>query len=243
MLWYFRVQVSLESAATLLGVALTRREALAAGGVLALGGGAYALLREGGGGRPAPSPQTGAKASSSCVLAPEQTEGPYYLDGSMVRRDIAEGHDGAPLELRLTVQEADTCKPIENATVEVWHCDAQGSYSGVDGDGGTFCRGGQRSDGDGVATFDTIYPGWYQGRAPHIHVKVHVGGDEVHTGQLYFHEAASRRVYARGPYAARGQPETTNSSDGIYSQGGRTSTVALARRGGYLGRLTIGVRA
>jgi len=178
------------------------------------------------------------------VLAPEQTEGPYYLDGSMLRRDIAEGRDGAPLELRLTVQQADSCRPVEDATVELWHCDAGGVYSGVDGDSGRFCRGGQKTGKDGVATFETVYPGWYQGRAPHIHVKVHVGGDEVHTGQLYFDEAASRRIYSSGAYASRGQAETPNSADGIYAQGGRQSTVALKRSGdGYLGRLAMGVRS
>jgi protocatechuate 3,4-dioxygenase beta subunit len=224
-------------------VALTRREALVAAGALLLGGGgAYALVRGGEQPRKAATSQTGRK--SSCLLAPEQTEGPYYLDGSMLRRDIAEGRDGAPLELRLTVQQADSCEPIENATVELWHCDAAGVYSGVDGESGRFCRGGQRTGRDGVATLETVYPGWYQGRAPHIHVKVHVGGNEVHTGQLYFDEAASAAVYRRAPYAARGQAQTPNSADGIYAQGGRESTVALRPRGkGYVGRLAMGVRS
>jgi protocatechuate 3,4-dioxygenase beta subunit len=222
---------------------LSRREALVGAGALLLGGGgAYALLRDDEEPRQAATPQTGEKPS--CVLAPEQTEGPYYLDGSMIRRDIAEGRDGAPLELRLTVQRADSCEPIENATVELWHCDAGGVYSGVDGDSGRFCRGGQRTGSDGVATFETVYPGWYQGRAPHIHVKVHVSGNEVHTGQLYFDEAVSGRVYASGAYAERGQAETTNSADGIFSQGGEQSTVELSRRGdGYVGRLAMGLRA
>lgn len=222
-------------------MALSRRELLAAGGAAVLGaGGAYAVFRDGGEGAVTSTPQTGA----SCVLTPEQTEGPYYLDNSKLRRDITEGRPGAPLELRLTVQRADSCEPISGATVELWHTDALGVYSGVDGDSGTFMRGGQRTGADGVATFETVYPGWYQGRAPHIHVKVHVSGDEVHTGQLYFEESASERVYASGAYAERGPADTTNSSDGIYSQGGEQSTVKLARSGrGYLGRLALGVRA
>jgi protocatechuate 3,4-dioxygenase beta subunit len=92
--------------------------------------------------------------------------------------------------------------------------------------------------------FDTVYPGWYQGRTPHIHVKVHVAGQEVHTGQLYFDEAVTRTVYRRAPYASHGEPTTVNSSDGIYAQGGRQSTPDLTRRAdGYVGRLVLGVRA
>jgi protocatechuate 3,4-dioxygenase beta subunit len=178
------------------------------------------------------------------VLAPEQTEGPYYLDGSLVRSDITEGRKGLPLELRLAVQHADSCEPIAGATVELWQCDALGVYSGVQGEGGRFLRGGQKTGRDGVATFKTIYPGWYQGRAPHIHVKVHAGGDVVHTGQLYFGESASDAVYRREPYTARGPAQTTNSGDGIYAKGGRESTLKLTRAGaGLAGRLALGVRA
>ena len=79
------------------------------------------------------------------MLAPEQTEGPYYIDNDLIRRDITGGKEGVPLELRLKVLQASSCEPIENATVEVWHCDALGSYSGVNGQGGNFLRGGQRS--------------------------------------------------------------------------------------------------
>jgi protocatechuate 3,4-dioxygenase beta subunit len=228
-------------------VALSRREAiLAAGGLVLAGGGAYGLLGCDGDSEQATTPQTGTETSGAadCVLTPEQTEGPYYLDGSKLRSDIAEGRDGLPLRVELTVRDAESCEAIENATVELWHCDAGGEYSGVGGAGGTFCRGGQRTDAKGVATFRTVYPGWYQGRAPHIHVKVHVSGSEVHTGQLYFDEAVSESVYARAPYNSRGEAETTNSSDGIYSQGGREATLRISRTGdGYVGRLALGVQA
>src|SRR5207253_7817930 len=122
----------------------------------------------------------------SCVLAPEQTEGPYYLPHERVRRNITEGRPGTRLTLRLTVLDASTCKPIKGAAVDVWHCDALGNYSGVGGNGGTFMRGIQRTNVLGIATFRTVYPGWYQGRTVHIHVKVHVRGNVVHTGPLYF---------------------------------------------------------
>jgi protocatechuate 3,4-dioxygenase beta subunit len=105
------------------------------------------------------------------------------------------------------VVDASSCKPIRGATVEVWHCDALGRYSGFNAPG-RFLRGGQRSGATGHVTFKTIYPGWYSGRTTHIHVKVHVGGNEVHTGQLYFADATSAAVYrSRSPYRSRGQKD------------------------------------
>ena len=219
---------------------MTRRTALAAAGVLGL----VAIgCGDDDGAATTTGPAKGAPAASGrCTLTPEQTEGPYYVADSMVRRDISEGRPGTPLRLDLTVQEAEDCEPVEGATVELWHCDAEGTYSGVQGDTGTFCRGAQRTNADGVATFDTIYPGWYQGRAVHIHVKVHLGGNEVHTGQLYFDDATSSEVFASAPY--RGDPDTPNASDGIYAQGGRESTVALKQSGdGWTGTLTMAVEA
>ena len=123
-----------------------------------------------------------------CVLTPELTEGPYYVAGEKLRRDVTEGKPGTSLLLNLTVVNASTCKAVKNASVEIWHCDAGGVYSGsVANNAGTnFLRGVQKTSAAGIATFKTIYPGFYQGRAVHIHVKVHVGGSVVHTGQLFF---------------------------------------------------------
>jgi protocatechuate 3,4-dioxygenase beta subunit len=194
------------------------------------------------------------------VLTPEQTQGPYYVSGSLMRSDITEGQRGLPLDLRLVVQRVGSCEAIRDATVEVWHANASGTYSGftAQGAGGAgppggsrqvtdatrFLRGAQRSDADGAVTFRTIYPGWYQGRTTHIHVKVHLGGSVVHTGQLYFDQAVSDAVYRTPPYASHGEPTTTNSTDGIYADGGRESTLTLRRSGsGYAGRLVLGVKA
>src|SRR3989440_6690446 len=120
-------------------------------------------------------PAAVASGAVSCVLAPEQTEGPYYIANEKLRRNITEGRPGTPLTLRLRVVDASTCKPIKNAAVDVWHCDALGAYSGFGAGSGnrTFMRGVQRTDANGFATFQTVYPGWYQGRTVHIHVKVH----------------------------------------------------------------------
>ena len=215
---------------------LSRRQALAAGGLLGL----YVIGCGGDDEEPAATTTTTGE-QASCVLTPEQTEGPYYIEDSLVRRDVTENRDGSPLELRLSVQDSSSCEPIEGATVEIWHCDAEGVYSGVEtGTDETFLRGAQRTDAAGLATFDTIFPGWYQGRAVHIHVKVHVGGNEVHTGQLYFEDADAAAVYGQEPYAARGQSSTPNSADGIYAQGGDSSLVKLGR-GRRAGSVTLGV--
>ena len=97
------------------------------------------------------------------MLAPEQTEGPFFLPGDKVRRNVTEGKAGVPLTLKLTVLDVSTCKPIKGAAVDIWHCDAVGTYAAATNR--TFLRGIQKTDAKGVATFKTIYPGWYAG--PH----------------------------------------------------------------------------
>jgi protocatechuate 3,4-dioxygenase beta subunit len=215
---------------------ITRRRSLAA-----LGGLAAAVLGwdadEAGAG-----PEGVASGAITCVLTPEMTEGPYYVPNEAVRRDITEGRPGTPLRLRLAVVNASTCGPIKNAAVDVWHADALGVYSGVQGNTGTFMRGIQRTDAHGLAVFDTVYPGWYQGRTVHIHVKVHLGGTVVHTGQLFFQDALTDKVYAGSPYDTRGQRTTRNASDSIYRNGGSRSLLTVAAGGsGYVGRITMGV--
>ena len=181
----------------------------------------------------------------TCVLAPEQTEGPYYLDDAKVRRNITEGKAGVPLSLRLLVVDTSSCKPIKGAAVEVWHCDAGGVYSGTSAQGTVddrFLRGVQRNDAKGVAIFRTIYPGWYSGRTVHIHVMVHIGGNVVHTGQLYFPDAVTDVVYGRSPYSRRPNRDLRNAGDSIYRNGGKRSTLKLARSGsGYTATITMGV--
>ena len=160
---------------------LSRREAIAGLAAAGAGAGLYVLLRDG----PDDADSAGAvrSPSPSCVLAPEQTEGPYCIDDHLIRSNIRERKLGVLLELRLQVVNASTCKPIRGATVELWHCDASGNYSSFSTPSQrTYLRGGQRSNSAGNVKFKTIYPGWYQGRTTHIHVKVHVGGRVVHTG-------------------------------------------------------------
>jgi protocatechuate 3,4-dioxygenase beta subunit len=184
-----------------------------------------------------------ASGEVTCVLAPEQTEGPYYISSARVRRNITEGRAGRALTLRLRVVDASTCQPIKGASVDVWHCDAAGAYSGAQGNNGTFMRGVQKTDANGFATFRTVYPGWYQGRTVHIHVKVHLGGNVLHTGQLYFPDAVTDAVYRKAPYSMRGRRTTRNANDSVYRNGGKKSLLALRKSGaGYIGTITMGVQ-
>ena len=186
-------------------------------------------------------PAAVASGAVSCVLTPEQTEGPYFLAGDRVRRNVTEGKPGVPLTLKLTVVDVSTCKPIRGAAVDIWQCDAGGTYAATEGK--TFLRGIQRTDAKGVATFKTIYPGWYPGRTVHIHVKVSLGGNVVHTGQLYFPDKLTDTVYKRSPYSSRPNRNTRNAADAIYRNGGSRSTLRLRKAGsGFTGSIAMGVQ-
>ncbi|MEZ4503439.1 MAG: intradiol ring-cleavage dioxygenase [Dehalococcoidia bacterium] len=180
---------------------------------------------------------TTATSLPACVVVPERTEGPYFVDGQMERSDLVEDREGVPLAISVNVVSVgDGCTPIEGAIVDVWHCDALGVYSGVsdpgfDTAGQTFLRGWQRTDADGVARFSTIYPGWYSGRTVHIHYKVRTtgadGADYEMTSQWFFDEGVSDAVFATEPYAGKGQRDTTNATDGIFATDGDVLTLAL----------------
>jgi protocatechuate 3,4-dioxygenase beta subunit len=215
---------------------ITRRGALARmGGLLAAAAGLGAW-------RIGSAP---AASSVSCVLTPEQTEGPYYISGEKLRRNITEGRPGTRLDLHLSVVDATTCKAIKGAVVDIWHADAAGTYSGFGAGASsrTFMRGIQKTDGNGLAVFRTVYPGWYQGRTVHIHVKVHVGGNVVHTGQLFFSDSITDAAYKRLPYSRRPNRDVRNAQDMIYRSGGLQSTLSLKRKGAsYVGTIAMGVR-
>lgn len=171
----------------------------------------------------------GLFGDSSCKVTAEATEGPYYFDADAIRGDIREGRPGALLRLAIRVRDAG-CKPLDNAVVDVWHCDAAGLYSGFEsasrGAGGgpgsgptdekTYLRGAQVTGPAGVVQFKTIYPGWYGGRTTHIHAKVHVDRETMLTTQLYFDDDYSAAVYEREPYASREGRDTFNDGDPLF---------------------------
>lgn len=215
-----RSHVSRRNAA--LSVSPSRRDLLR-GGMAALALGALQVRLP----APAGAQETASPTADLCLMTPEMTEGPYYLDTDLLREDVTEGTPGLPLRLQVLVADSQACTPLTIAAVDIWHCDAQGFYSGVNArpgggsgdaaavDSGTFLRGIQLTGDDGVAEFTTIYPGWYTGRTVHIHMKVHIDGEAVdedtydgghvsHTGQLFFDDAISDEVYgANEAYAGR----------------------------------------
>jgi protocatechuate 3,4-dioxygenase beta subunit len=225
---------------------LSRRSLVGLGGLAAaaLAGGGWKAREAAAEPEAGSGPAAVASGAVSCVLTPEQTEGPYYIDGEKVRRDITDGRPGVALTLRTMVVDVSTCKVVKGAAVDIWHCDALGVYSGF-GPGArsrTFMRGIQRTDAKGVATFETVYPGWYQGRTVHIHVKVHLGGTVVHTGQLYFPEGVTDTVYNRSPYRTRPDRTTRNADDSVFRNGGKRSMLTLSKSGsGYVAAITMGV--
>lgn len=166
--------------------------------------------------------------SGSCVVRPELTEGPFYVDAELLRSDIREDRAGVPLVLAFSVSRVveSACERLPGAIVDVWHADASGDYSGVGSQSGPrFLRGIQQTGADGAARFTTIYPGWYPGRTPHIHFKVRSSAAAVSayefTSQLFFDDDLSREIYTSvAPYTARGVQDRSNTSDGIYRRGG-----------------------
>jgi protocatechuate 3,4-dioxygenase beta subunit len=208
---------------------------------------------------PAAETGTATAAPVTCVVTPEQTEGPYFRDERLNRSDIrpdpttGEVKEGVPLQLTLTVSQVQggSCTPISGAAVDMWHCDALGVYSDASGAGQSdttgqkFLRGYQLTDANGRAQFQTIYPGWYMGRTPHIHFKVRTDPDSQSglefTSQLYFDESTTAAVYSRAPYSSKGSPDTTNSRDGIFRE---ETVLSLSQQGeGYTGSYHVGVSA
>lgn len=236
---------------------ITRRRALAVtGGTVAAGGlavaGYQSAFADTATDTEASASASDTSTSSSCMtLMTSVTEGPYYLDGALVRKDITEGKSGVPLTLRLTVVDAtDGCTPVSGAAVEIWHCDAWGYYSGYttanpggsapaeseDGstaNDNTYLRGYQIANANGVVKFETIFPGWYTPRTCHIHLKVHTGGQKEdgtyeggkvnYTGQLFFPDDIAEEIFTREPYSQHSGSYTTLDNDMVYDGGGTSS--------------------
>jgi protocatechuate 3,4-dioxygenase beta subunit len=205
-----------------------------------------------------PSVSTGSTNALSTVTL-SLTEGPYFVDERLNRSDIRSdpatgvAKAGAPLTMTIQLSQISAlagCGPLVGALVDMWHCDALGVYSDVAAQssrGQRFLRGYQISDASGHVQFTTIYPGWYQGRAVHIHFKVRTSPDSnsglEFTSQLFFDEALTDIVHAQAPYAAKGRRDTLNTRDGIYQGGGSQLLLPLSASGsGYGGTMHVGVR-
>ncbi len=206
----------------------------------------------------APGATTVAVASGlpSCVVVPELTEGPYYvnenLDRSDIRIDTSDGSvtEGAVLRIDWVVSKVDgnACIPLEGVLVDVWHCDGLGNYSDVGSEQGhDYLRGYQHTDASGKASITTIYPGWYPGRAVHVHFKIRTdpaaaSGFEF-TSQLFFDDAFSDQVYASGVYAAKGKHDVQNAQDGIYQQSQGMTLLDVTKDGdGYKATFEVAIQ-
>src|SRR5262245_56741050 len=208
--------------------------------------------------------QWGSKASAAsapaCVVRPEQTEGPFFVDEKLKRSDVrVEPSDGSvksgsPLSLVFNVSRiaGSACTPLNDAVVDIWHCDALGVYSdvmdaGFDSRGKKFLRGYQTTDASGVAQFLTIYPGWYERRAVHIHFKIRAAGasgrGHEFTSQLYFDESITDQVHKQAPYSSKGRRPTSNESDFAFRRGGKDLLLVPTRNSqGYAAKFDIGLR-
>ena len=212
-------------------VSLSRRDAIKT----AIGAGAVLL---GGPRLLGPAQVDDALAAGACTLTPEQEEGPFYVALNKVRSNIRGTRQGVPLTLRITIIDSSSCKPVKGAAVDLWHADAAGHYSDESSEdtvGQTWLRGVQLTNASGLATFRTIYPGFYSGRTTHIHVKVHTGGHVSHTGQIFFPEALSTKVYRTAEYLKDTNERTLRKNDHVYT--GQHGSQAIMRvTGGSVGQ-------
>ncbi|MBD2103052.1 intradiol ring-cleavage dioxygenase [Leptolyngbya sp. FACHB-261] len=208
---------------------------------------------------PTPGSVLSSAALPGCVVRPQQTEGPYFVDERLNRSDIrsepSDGSvkDGVPLQLTLRISQASStrCVPLVGAIVDIWHCDAKGIYSDVSDRsfstiGQKFLRGYQVTDANGTVQFTTIYPGWYPGRTVHIHFKIRTqansGQDYEFTSQLYFDDAVTDQVRAKAPYTRQGQRTLKNSEDGLFGNGGDQLLLTLTETGqGYAATFDLGL--
>jgi protocatechuate 3,4-dioxygenase beta subunit len=162
--------------------------------------------------------ETGS-TNSSCAVTPTETIGPYPSTRDLVRSDVRDGKEGVPLELTVRVVNASNgCSPLPGHNVEIWHVDAAGNYSQYGSQASAnFLRGILTTNAAGEVTFTTIYPGWYQGRATHIHLEVTQNGVSRRVTQIAFPESVNDEVHRSGVYAARGANPITNLRDGIFA--------------------------
>jgi protocatechuate 3,4-dioxygenase beta subunit len=190
---------------------------------------------------------TSGTTSGTCTSTASETAGPFPTKSpaSYVLTDITSDRPGTKLTVKITIQnKSNSCEGLSGALVDIWHCDAAGSYSEYGGSGMQsinytnvhFLRGRQTTDSNGVVNFVSIYPGWYSGRAPHIHVHVYdASGKSLLVTQIAFPEDLSKVVYAQGVYASHGQADTTNARDNVFSDGVSTelATVTGSASAGY----------
>ncbi len=182
----------------------------------------------------------------ACTLIPSETEGPFPLDltenATFFRKAVNETKTGVVLNVKLRIIGSNNCLPMKNVRVNIWHCDKDGVYSGYSNSmnagiiGSTYCRGYQFTDNDGVASFTTIFPGWYSGRVCHIHFKVTVSTSYAAVSQLTFPVAEKNALYrANSALYTKGADPQSITTDNIFSDGYTLQLATLTQNaaGGY----------
>ncbi len=190
---------------------------------------------------------TTPSANATCAVTPTETAGPFPSLSDIFRSDIRETKTGTVLTLTIRVVNASAgCAPLANVNVEIWHVDAVGNYSQYGTQSGlTYLRGIQTTNASGEVVFTTIYPGWYQGRATHIHAEVTIGSRSVKATQIAFPESVNNTVHGSGVYASRGTNPMSNLSDGIFSDSlsAEIVTPTGSPASGYTATFQIGISA
>ena len=188
---------------------------------------------------------TGTATGAACAVTPNETVGPYPSLVDLFRSDIRETKSGTQLDLTIAVvNTAASCAPLTGVNVEIWQCDAAGNYSQYGSERAqTYLRGIQMTDANGQVKFTTVYPGWYQGRATHIHVEVTRNGQSLKVTQIAFPDAVNAEVYGSGVYALRGSNPTTNMRDGIFadSLNSELASITGSPSSGYAATFTVGL--
>jgi protocatechuate 3,4-dioxygenase beta subunit len=230
-----------------------------------LGGAGVAALSGCGGGSTSASSASGSTSgttsgtTASCVLTPELTVGPYFVDEKLNRSDLTTNTtdtnvlNATPLTLTMTIMEyaSSGCSALVGAQVDIWHADAAGIYSDESVEnttGQTFLRGYQLTDANGAVTFKTVVPGWYSGRTIHIHVMIRTLSSSApvlteFTTQLFFDQTLLNALTTTvSPYSSRGVPDTTNAQDSIYSSATQLTLTNATSGGGYTASITLGVQ-
>ena len=184
--------------------------------------------------------------NAACAVTPSETAGPFPSITDLVRSDIREGKPGTLLTLTIRVVNVNSnCGGVANASVEIWHVDAAGNYSEYGTERAqTYLRGIQTTNTNGEVTFTTIYPGWYSGRATHIHAEVRLNGSSVKVTQIAFPESINASVHTSGVYAARGTNPMSNAADGIFSDSLSAELVTPAgdTTNGFVATFQVGIQ-
>ena len=184
---------------------------------------------------------TNGSSASNCTVTPSETEGPFptKVPTNFVLKDIRSDRTGTPATFNIIIKNGNnSCNPLAGALVDIWHCDKDGYYSEYGGSGMQaadftkvdFLRGRQTTDANGAVGFTSIFPGWYPGRAPHIHVHIYGStGKSLLVTQIAFPKTICDTVYTTvTKFYTKGTQDTTNEKDNVFNDGFTTELATVS---------------